>query len=181
MIWAARRRTHTRKCASQRATRIPVFQGSRALRELDPKAERRGGAGPEGTAVASDSRWETQGIGSGQTDIVSIVNGDGTEVPTPTRRSVCRRGFVGYAAEPRGPPRGWASVPDSCVQARQLRTSDENRSSLRAPPVRTGGRFTRTAAEASVESRSGLAGAGRWIRTCRCSRQRAFPEKRPLR
>jgi hypothetical protein len=72
MTWAARRRTHTRKCASQRATRIPVFQGSRALRELDPKAERRGGAGPEGTAVASDSRWETQGIGSGQTDIVSI-------------------------------------------------------------------------------------------------------------
>lgn len=52
--WAARRRTHTRRCAPQRATRIPVGD-TKHFRAFDPKADRAERAGtPKGPAVASD-------------------------------------------------------------------------------------------------------------------------------
>lgn len=44
--WAARRRTHTRKCASQRATRVPVFQGLTCSLRARPEGRASQGGGP---------------------------------------------------------------------------------------------------------------------------------------
>jgi len=167
---AARRRTHTRKCASQRATRTPV--GSTSPPCVRPEGGPHGRATPKGRRGfrSPGKPWSRL-----RPDRHRFHRGtDGTEIPALTRRSVRRRGCVGYAAKDRvNPPRGWAPLPGT-----EVPSSVMHRSASRAPPVRTGGASLATGRKRPVGARTGRTGSGQWIRTCRCSRQRTFPKKR---
>lgn len=128
------------RCTSARSTRRQIAQSGREPRRVPPWlpiTQSLGGQvllrGPVPTVPFYGNSLAT-GIGSGQTDIASIAKRNGTEVPMTTRRSHADVGFVGYADEPRDPPRGWGPSRSTGVPE-----GEKNRSSSRIPPARARG------------------------------------------
>lgn len=114
------------RSTSAHSTRRQIAQSGREPRRVPPWlpiTQSLGGQvllrGPVPTVPFYGNSLAT-GIGSGQTDIASIAKRNGTEVPMTTRRSHADVGFVGYADEPRDPPRGWGpSRAPECPRARR--------------------------------------------------------------
>lgn len=176
--WAARHCSRTRRHASQRATRIPpgtACDSSRSTRRQLAGS----GRTPKGPPWLPTPTRKPLGAGSGQTDIASMRETGRDEVPTRTRRSCADVDSSGTRQNRVTHLVGGRRLRESAPE-RTVPESEKNRSPSRHPLL-----ARRDASSPVRRSARGIpgrrTGSGRWIETCRLSRQRAFPEKRPLR
>jgi len=168
--WAARRRTHSRRNASQRATRVPPGTACDSLRSTRRQLAWSGRT-PKGSPWLPTPTRKPLGAGSGQTDIASMRKTGRDEVPTQTRRSCADVDSSGTRQN-----RVTHLVGGRRLGHRSAR-SEKNRSPSRHPLLaRRDASFPVRRSARGIPGRR--TGSGRWIETCRCSRQRAFPGKR---